>query len=121
MKLDGSKWVHVVAVAIMSIFIFLFYMFLTNKFGSIKIVNIMFVFIFSGAMCSLIDKVFWDGSLDYILLNGFFTFDLKDLYIDIFIGLFVLLLIFKNKELREIDEKSMFKDFCNYILRKSNK
>lgn len=77
----------------------------------------MYAFIFSGAMCSLIDKIFWNGSLDYILVNGFFTFDLKDVYINIFIGLLILSLLLKNKVLNQIDD-NIVKDFTKYILRK---
>ena len=69
----------------MSILIYLFYQYLNKQFGTNKIINSMYAFIFSGAMCSLIDKIFWNGSLDYILVNAFFTFDLKDVYINIFV------------------------------------
>ncbi len=77
----------------------------------------MYAFIFSGAMCSLIDKIFWNGSLDYILVNGFFMFDLKDVYINIFNGLLILSLFLKNKVLKQIDD-NIAKDFTRYILRK---
>ncbi|MGH4119158.1 signal peptidase II [Clostridium sp.] len=80
-------------------------------------VNTMYAFIFSGAICSLFDKIFWNGSLDYILVNGFFTFDLKDVYINVFSGLIILLLLFKNKFLNQIDD-NIVKDFTKYILRK---
>ena len=36
----------------------------------------------AGAMCSVIDRVFWGTSLDYIGLKGCFVFDLKDVLID---------------------------------------
>jgi UDP-glucose 4-epimerase len=71
----------------------------------------MFAFIFSGAVCSLIDKIFWDGSLDYISLTGLFTFDLKDLYIDTFIGIMVLSVLLKNKDLKQLENKNVLKDF----------
>ncbi|WP_434290219.1 signal peptidase II [Clostridium botulinum] len=80
-------------------------------------IHIMYAFIFSGAMCSLIDKIFWNGSLDYILVNGFFMFDLKDVYINIFNGLLILSLFLKNKVLKQIDD-NIAKDFTRYILRK---
>jgi signal peptidase II len=117
-QLNVSKWIHIVIVAIMTMLIYLFYRYLDKQLGSNKIINITFSFIFSGAMCSLIDKIFWNGSLDYILVNGFFTFDLKDVYINIFIGLMLLLVISKNKVLMQIDDKDILKDFTKYILRK---
>lgn len=118
LKLNVSKWIHITIVSSMIILIYLLYKYLNKKLGPNKIINIMFAFIFSGAMCSLIDKIFWNGSLDYILVNGFFTFDLKDVYIDIFIGLILFSLILKNRVLKQIDDKNMLRDFSKYILRK---
>lgn len=118
LQLGVSKWIHIFIVVIMSIFIYLFYRYLNKELGTNKIINILFAFIFSGAMCSLIDKVFWDGSLDYILVNGFFTFDLKDVYINIFIILLILSIILENKVLNQLDD-DIIKNFTKYILRKS--
>ena len=118
LQLGFGKWIHIIIVAIMSIIIFLFYQYLNKQIGTNKMINIMYAFIFSGAMCSLIDKTFWNGSLDYILVKGFFTFDLKDVYINIFIGLLILSLLLKNKVLDQIDD-NIVKDFTKYILRKS--
>lgn len=39
---------------------------------------------FAGSLCSLIDSAFWDGSIDYIRIEGRFTFDLKDVYLVVF-------------------------------------
>jgi signal peptidase II len=101
----------------MSIAILLFYIFLEKKIGSNKFIDIMFAFIFSGAMCSLIDKVFWNGSLDYIFLSGFFTFDLKDVYINVFIGLLILMIITKNETLKKFDDTNILKDFLRFMTR----
>jgi len=79
----------------------------------------MFAFLFSGAICSLIDKVFWNGSLDYILVKGLFTFDLKDVYINVFIGLLILSLILGDKVLKQIDDDDLLKDFAKYIFKKA--
>ncbi|MBW9145839.1 signal peptidase II [Clostridium sp. CM027] len=117
LQLGISKYIHISLVAIMSILIYLFYQYLNKQFGTNKTINSMYAFIFSGAMCSLIDKIFWNGSLDYILVNGFFTFDLKDVYINIFVGLLILTLLLKNKVLDQIDD-NIVKDFTEYILRK---
>lgn len=117
LQLGIGRWIHILIVVIMSILIYLFYKYLNKQFGPNKTINIMYTFIFSGAMCSLIDKIFWNGSLDYILVNGFFTFDLKDVYINIFMGLLILALLLKNKVLNQIDD-DIVKDFTKYVLRK---
>jgi len=121
LQLGIGKWVHIALVGAMIILIYLFYQFLNKRFGANKVVNVMFAFIFSGAICSLVDKVFWNGSLDYILVNGLFTFDLKDVYINIFSGLLILMVFLKNKVLKNIDDKNVLKDFSQYVLRKLHK
>ncbi|WP_291579698.1 signal peptidase II [Clostridium sp. UBA6640] len=117
LQLGIGKYVHILLVVIMSIFIYLLYQYLNKRFGINRLINIMYAFIFSGAMCSLIDKIFWNGSLDYILVNGFFTFDLKDVYVNVFIGLVILSFFLKNKVLNQIDD-DIIKDFTKYVLRK---
>jgi len=118
LQLGVSKWIHITIVTIMIVLIYLFYKYLNKQLGTKSIINIMFAFIFSGAMCSLIDKAFWNGSLDYILVSGFFTFDLKDVYINIFIWLLILSAFLQNKVLKQIDDNNLIKGFTKYILGK---
>lgn len=49
-----------------------------------------FIFILAGAICSVIDKIFWGGSLDFIGLFSWFIFDTKDLYITVGITIFAI-------------------------------
>ncbi len=48
------------------------------------------VFILCGALCSLIDKVFYGGSLDFIGISDLFIADIKDIYINIGLLFFVM-------------------------------
>lgn len=105
LRIPDSKWVHIVLVAALVLALIWLYRRLGKKEVPGKILHVMFAFLFAGAMCSLIDKVFWDGSLDYILLNGFFTFDLKDMYINVFNGLLIYLLLFRNQYLNDIGRR----------------
>ncbi len=115
LNLGISRWLHILLVAVMSIAILLFYKYILKEHGAIRIVNIMFAFVFAGAICSLIDKIFWDGSLDYILVKGLFTFDLKDVYINVFNGLLILSLFSSNKRIQELSERDLLKDFMRYL------
>ena len=68
-----------IAVNIIILFIsILLFDFIRQKQKGNKIINLLSILLFSGAVCSLIDRIFWGGSLDYIYLKGLFTFDLKD-------------------------------------------
>jgi len=119
LQLGVGKSIHIALVVVVISLIYLIYRFL-NK--SLKIeanlIHVMFSFIFAGATCSLIDKVFWDGSLDYILLHGLFTFDLKDVYINIFIGLFIIGVYSKNEDFKKIEDQNILKNFSKYMLGK---
>lgn len=52
--------------------------------------DLCLVFIMAGCICSLIDKIFYGGSLDFIGISDLFIADLKDIYINIAIFLFIL-------------------------------
>jgi signal peptidase II len=101
--LGVGLWVHIALTSALFLLILLAYRYCNKKAAS-GYIDTMFAFLIAGAFCSLIDKVFWGGSLDYILLKGFFTFDLKDVYINLFIVMVVLGLIFKNKAISAILE-----------------
>jgi signal peptidase II len=70
--------------------------------------DMCFVFVTCGAICSLIDKVFYGGSLDFIGISNLFIADIKDLYINMGI-LFFALTMFNNGSLSS-NESTSFKD-----------
>ena len=82
-------------------------------------VDMSFLFVLCGALCSLIDKIFYGGSLDYIGISNLFIADLKDIYINI--GLFSLVLLLYKIDYFKEDESSLkqdikiLKDFISYI------
>jgi signal peptidase II len=118
-QLGVSKWIHVAIVCVMIAAVLLFYQYIRKNLCNNRTVNMMFAFLFSGTFCSLIDKLFWNGSLDYINVKGFFTFDLKDVYIDIFIGLLLIQIVFKTKTMVAINKNGFMKNFMKYYLHKS--
>ena len=101
-QLGVGKGIHIVLVLVMLALILLAYRYCVKRSQGSRYVDAMFSILIAGALCSLIDKLFWGGSLDYILLRGFFTFDLKDVYINAFIAMIILGLLFKNKALWRI-------------------
>jgi signal peptidase II len=75
--------------------------------------NICFIFIFSGAFCSLIDKLFYGGSLDFIGISNLFIADIKDIYINIGILLFIVY-IYNSGYLNSNDDTTI-KDDLQYL------
>ena len=53
------------------------------------VLDIATLMIFAGVVCSLVDKIFWKGSLDYILFFSKIV-DLKDIYM--FEGFFIYII-----------------------------
>lgn len=118
LKLNVGRWFHVILVAGLLVFVYSFYRFIQYSLITDRLINTTFAFLFAGAICSLIDKVLWNGSLDYIQVRGMFTFDLKDAYINVFIGLFVLMVAINHRGIRQVNEEDVFKDFLAYLRRR---
>lgn len=72
-----------------------------------------FCMVFAGAGCSFFDVVFWGGSLDYIGLVNWFTFDLKDLFLNI--GWISFVLWFNSKDYKSRETKNL--SFKSWISR----
>lgn len=75
--------------------------------------DMAFVFLFCGALGSLIDKVFYGGSLDFIGISNLFIADIKDLYINL--GLYFFLLGSYSSGYLTSDDNSSFKDDLEHI------
>lgn len=101
LQLGIGRWLHTLLVVAVMVLICLIYHKLNKTAVTPVFIDTLFVFVFAGAACSLIDKIYWDGSLDYIFVNGFFTFDLKDVYLNTFNALLVLFLVIDYKGVRK--------------------
>lgn len=51
---------------------------------------------YAGIMCAFIDVTVWGGSIDYIRIFDWFTFDLKDVYLSIGVG-FIIIGVIKRR------------------------
>lgn len=116
--LGMSKGIHVVLVGFILAMVVSIYLFIRHSNINTKTINIAFAFILAGGLCSFVDKVFWDGSLDYIYVVNQFTFDLKDVYVNVFIGLIILMFIFDHQGFRTKEADHVGRDFKNFILRR---
>ena len=74
-----------------------------------------FIFMFSGAVCSLIDKACYGGSLDFIGIMPLFIADIKDIYICL--ALFFFVLFFYLTDSFKDDSESSLKDDIQTVKR----
>lgn len=82
--------------------------------------DMCFTFIFSGALCSFIDKVFYGGSLDFIGISNLFIADIKDIYINIGLLFFIMACyksgFFSNEEETTLkDDLNSLKNFLRFM------
>lgn len=110
-----SRFFHIALVLFVILFGYSFFKYLETKNLNKKITNTLKIFLFSGAICSLMDKIFWNGSLDYILLKGFFVFDLKDCYLTTFQVIIIIFAIKNRKTISKINEIELVKDYIGFI------
>lgn len=122
LNLNFGKALNSIIVVISMILIYYLYKFAIAKNKSTRFVNASFIFFISGCICSLIDRVFWSGSLDYISLHGFFVFDLKDVLLSLGAAMIVLEVIVYIKQNPKKTLKTgikediaLIKEFMNFV------
>ena len=71
--------------------------------------DLSFLFIICGALCSLIDKIFYGGSLDFIGISTLFVADIKDIYINLGI-LFLIVCLYDNGFFKGEEDTSLKED-----------
>lgn len=100
------------------LFIFFTYRYILykNKIDSIN--QLTFIFLFSGGLCSLIDKLFWGGSLDFLHIHNLFIADIKDIFITLGLCNFI---IYNINSDYQIKIKDLMKFIINFLKFKGDK
>jgi len=117
---QGSHVLNIILFSIIGlIFIEIWRFYVRRKRNSFWINGFIHLFL-AGLFANLIDNAFWGGSLDYITIKPFYTFDLKDLYITL-CELFLLTELVDNRLLKRLlnmpkdDSKKLNKDFMAFL------
>ncbi|MGL4990889.1 MAG: signal peptidase II [Sarcina sp.] len=111
-----------ITLNIIAIFLFIeFYRYYTQKGNKSFWSDLCFLTISAGCICSLIDKIFYGGSLDFIGISTLFIADIKDIYINIAIFAFILTAYLSgfltsedNSTIK--DDIKAIKNFCIFVL-----
>jgi signal peptidase II len=117
---QGSHLLNIILFSLIGIlFIEVWRFYVARKRNSFWINGFIHLFL-AGLAANLIDNAFWGGSLDYITIKPFYTFDLKDLYITL-CELFLLTELIDNRLLKRFlnmpreESKSLNRDFLRFI------
>jgi cytochrome c oxidase subunit IV len=101
------------------VLLILYGFFRNNDFKNKKYLDFAFMFAFAGLICALSGNLIWEnGTLDYILLNPLFVFDLKDLYLNCFVVLFVIFMLKNGKDIHKVKTKDLVLYVKNDVLKK---
>ncbi len=119
---DGSHLLNIILFSIIGIvFIEVWRFYVKRKRNSFWINGFIHLFL-AGLAANLIDNAFWGGSLDYLTIKPFYTFDLKDLYITL-CELFLITELIDNSLLKRFlkmpkaDSKRINRDFIQFVKR----
>ena len=117
---QGSHLLNIILFSLVGlVFIEVWRFYVQRKRNSFWINGFIHLFL-AGLLANLIDNAFWGGSLDYITIKPFYTFDLKDLYITL-CELFLLTELLDNRLLKRFiqmpkeDSKRLNRDFIRFV------
>lgn len=80
-------------------------------------VDLCYIFIMAGSICSLIDKIFYGGSLDFIGISNIFIADFKDIYINFAIFMFVVIIYDSDDNSDKVKEEILrIKSFIEFTI-----
>lgn len=116
----GIGFIPLIIINAIALFLFLeVYRYYLSKHSKNFWVDLAFVFITAGALCSLIDKLFYGGSLDFIGISNLFIADIKDIYINIGLLFFIMFIYktgyFKEEETSFSDDIKSIKNFFSFV------
>ena len=117
---QGSHLLNMILFSLVGfVFIEVWRFYVQRKRNSFWINGFIHLFL-AGLLANLIDNGFWGGSLDYITIKPFYTFDLKDLYITL-CELFLVTELLDNRLLKRFiqmpkeDSKRLNSDFIQFV------
>lgn len=117
---QGSHLVNIILFSLVGIiFIEVWRFYVARKRNSFWINGFIHLFL-AGLLANLIDNAFWGGSLDYITIKPFYTFDLKDLYITL-CELFLVTELFDNHLFKRFlhmpkdESRKLNRDFLSFV------
>jgi signal peptidase II len=117
---QGSHLLNIILFSLVGVIFFeLWRFYVARKRNSFWINGFIHLFL-AGLLANLVDNAFWGGSLDYITIKPFYTFDLKDLYITL-CELFLITELVDNRLLRRLihmpreESRNLNRDFIRFV------
>lgn len=117
----GSHVFNIILFSVIGILFIEIWRFYTRKKRNSFWINGFIHLFIAGLFANTIDNAFWGGSLDYITIKPFYTFDLKDMYITL-CELFLITELIDNKlfvrlfKMPKDESKRINETFVNFVM-----
>ena len=117
---QGSHLLNIILFSLVGVVFFEVWRFYVHRKRNSFWINGFIHLFLAGLLANLIDNAFWGGSLDYITIKPFYTFDLKDLYITL-CELFLLTELVDNRLLKRLiqmpreESRKLNRDFIQFV------
>ncbi len=94
---------HVILYLLIGILVPMYFSYFRNKVTyNKKLIDTATIFMMAAILCALIGNIIWKkGTLDFIYLKPFFVFDLKDVYSDFGVVIFLVYALKNRKHLEQ--------------------
>lgn len=79
--IDMNLQTHIILINIILLILIIIYKYILDNNANMKSAVLGLKLLIAGCSCSLVDKIIWAGSLDYICIKGFLILDVKDIYL----------------------------------------
>jgi signal peptidase II len=116
----GSHLLNMILFSLVGFVIVEFWRFYVRRKRNSFWINGFIHLFLAGLLANLIDNGYWGGSLDYITIKPFYTFDLKDLYITL-CELFLITELIDNRLLKRFihmpkeESRQINRDFFTFV------
>jgi lipoprotein signal peptidase len=117
--INVGLWPHIILYLFIGVLIPIYFSYFRNIMpDNRKLIDLATIFLMAALLCAFIGNLIWkNGTLDYIYLKPLFVFDLKDLYIDFGVALF-LIYSFKNRtQYKPIKTRDVFLYVKNRLIK----
>ena len=117
---QGSHLLNIILFSLVGVLFFEIWRFYVDRKRNSFWINGFIHLFLAGLFANVIDNAFWGGSLDYITIKPFYTFDLKDLYITL-CELFLITELVDNRLLKRLiqmprdESRRLNRDFIRFM------
>jgi signal peptidase II len=117
---NGSHLFNIILFSVIGLLFIEIWRFYTSRQRNSFWINGFIHLFMAGLFANIIDNAYWGGSLDYITIKPFYTFDLKDMYITL-CEMFLITELIDNKLLKKLfkmpkdESNALNKDFLSFV------